>query len=54
MFQDFDLVVLDEVVLLVAQRYRQDALATGRFQQSEEACSLQAIHLMESRVSGSW
>ena len=24
MFQDFDLVVLDEVVLLVAQRYRQD------------------------------
>jgi len=25
--QDFDLVVLDEVVLLVAQRYRQDVLA---------------------------
>lgn len=29
MFQDFDLVVLDEVVLLVAQRYRQDVLAAG-------------------------
>jgi hypothetical protein len=28
MFQDFDLVVLDEVVL-VAQRYRQDILAAG-------------------------
>ena len=28
MFQDFDLVVLDEVVL-VAQRYRQDVLAAG-------------------------
>ena len=54
MFQDFDLVVLDEVVLLVAQRYRQDVLAAGRFQQREEAYSLQAIHLMESRVSGSW
>jgi hypothetical protein len=36
MFQDFDLVVLDEVVLLVAQRYRQDVLAAGRFQQREE------------------
>jgi hypothetical protein len=29
MFQDFDLVVLDEMVLLVAQRYRQDVLAAG-------------------------
>jgi hypothetical protein len=29
MFQDFDLVVLDEVVLLVAQRYRQDVLEAG-------------------------
>jgi hypothetical protein len=28
MFQDFDLVVLDEVVL-VAQRYRHDVLAAG-------------------------
>ena len=27
--QDFDLVVLDEVVLLVAQKYRQDVLAAG-------------------------
>ena len=29
MLQDFDLVVLDEVVLLVAQRYRKDVLAAG-------------------------
>ena len=29
MFKDFDLVVLDEVVLRVAQRYRQDVLAAG-------------------------
>jgi hypothetical protein len=29
MFQDFDLVVLDEVVLLVAKRYRQDVLAAA-------------------------
>jgi hypothetical protein len=29
MLQDFDLVVLDAVVLLVAQRYQQDALAAG-------------------------
>ena len=29
MFQDFDVVVLDEVVLLVAQRYGQDELAAG-------------------------
>ena len=31
MFQDFDLVVLDEVVLLVAQRYRQDVLEQDDF-----------------------
>ena len=57
MFQDFDLVVLDEVVLLVAQRYRQDVLAAGHdddFNRGKRHASLQAIHLMESWVSGSW
>ena len=29
MLQDVDLVVVDEVVLLLAQRYRQDVLAAG-------------------------
>jgi hypothetical protein len=56
MFQDFDLVVIDEVVL-VAQRYRQDVLAAGHdddFNRGKRHAAYHAIHLMESRVSGSW
>ena len=57
MLQDFDLVVLDEVVLLVAQRYRQDVLAEGHdddFNRGKGHAAYRQFNLMESRVSGSW
>jgi hypothetical protein len=51
MFQDFDLVVLDEVVL-VAQRYRQDVLAAGHDDDFTAAIHFIQVFLPQSHGTG--
>ena len=54
MFQDIDLVVLDEVVLLVAQRYRQDVLAAGMMTILTEGRNMQPTGNSSYGITGIW